>query len=72
MSVPVSVIHGRRRGPTLFVSGAIHGDEVTGVEICRQLLASRALTVARGTLLVVPIVNAFGLHQPQPLPARPA
>jgi predicted deacylase len=60
MSVPVSVVHGRQDGPTLFVSGAIHGDEVTGVEICRQLLASRALAVARGTLLVVPIVNAFG------------
>lgn len=60
MSVPVSVIHGRREGPTLFVSGAIHGDEVTGVAICRRLLASKALAVGAGTLLTVPIVNAFG------------
>ncbi len=60
MSVPVSVIHGRREGPTLFVSAAIHGDELTGVAICRRLLGSKALRVARGTLLMVPIVNAFG------------
>jgi hypothetical protein len=60
MSVPVSVIHGRRDGPTLFVSAAIHGDELTGVAICRRLLASKSLAVSRGTLLMVPIVNAFG------------
>lgn len=60
MAVPVSVIHGRRDGPTLFVSAAIHGDELTGVAICRRLIASKALNVARGTLLMVPIVNAFG------------
>ena len=60
MAVPVSVIRGRREGPTLFVSAAIHGDELTGVAICRRLLASRAMKVTAGTLLMVPIVNAFG------------
>ena len=60
MALPVSVIHGKREGPTLFVSAALHGDELTGVAICRRLLASKALTVTRGTLLMVPIVNAFG------------
>jgi predicted deacylase len=60
MSVPVCVIHSRREGPVLFVSAAVHGDELTGVAICRRLLASNALTIGRGTLLVVPIVNAFG------------
>lgn len=60
MSVPVTVIHARRDGPVLFVSAAVHGDELTGVAICRRLLASKALAIGRGTLLVVPIVNAFG------------
>ena len=60
MAVPVSVVHGRREGPTLFVSAAIHGDELTGVAICRRLLGSNALKITRGTLLMVPIVNAFG------------
>jgi hypothetical protein len=60
MAVPVCVIHAKREGPTLFVSAAVHGDELTGVAICRRLLASKALAITRGTLLVVPIVNAFG------------
>lgn len=60
MALPVSVSHGKRDGPTLFVSAALHGDELTGVAICRRLLASKALAITRGTLLMVPIVNAFG------------
>src|SRR3712207_5385438 len=60
MSVPVAVIRGRRDGQTLFVSAAIHGDELTGVAISRRLLASSKLALTRGTLLIVPIVNAFG------------
>ena len=34
----VHVVHGRKPGPVLFVSAAIHGDEVIGVEIVRRLL----------------------------------
>jgi len=60
MSLPVHVIHGRRAGPTLFVSAAIHGDEIIGVEVIRRLLRSRALGRLKGTLLAVPIVNAYG------------
>ncbi|MCB1629874.1 MAG: succinylglutamate desuccinylase/aspartoacylase family protein, partial [Xanthomonadales bacterium] len=60
VSLPVHVVHGRRQGPTLFLSAAIHGDEITGVEIIRRLLRSRALNRMAGTLLAVPIVNAFG------------
>lgn len=60
MVLPVHVIHGRREGPTLFVSAAIHGDEILGVEIIRRLVQSSAVTRPRGTLLFIPIVNLFG------------
>nr|WP_285675038.1 succinylglutamate desuccinylase/aspartoacylase family protein [Limibaculum sp. NKW23] len=67
----VHVVHGRRPGPTLFVSAAIHGDEVIGVEIARRVLRSPQLDAVRGTLLVVPIVNAFGfLNHSRYLPDR--
>lgn len=56
----VQVIHGRREGPTLFVSAAIHGDEVLGVEIIRRLGQHRALKRIAGTVLLIPIVNSFG------------
>ncbi len=60
MSLPVHVVHGRRAGPTLFVSAAIHGDEVIGVEVIRRVLQSRTIDRLKGTMLAVPIVNAYG------------
>ena len=60
ISLTVHVIHGRYEGPTLFVSAAIHGDEIIGVEIIRRLLRTPALKRMRGTLICVPIVNVFG------------
>lgn len=71
VNLSVEVIHGRRHGPTMFVSAAIHGDEVIGVEIVRRLLANPALKLLRGTLLVVPIVNTYGfLSHSRYLPDR--
>ncbi len=60
VNLPVHVVHGRRSGPTVFVSAAIHGDEITGVEVIRRVLQSSAMGRLRGTLLAVPIVNVFG------------
>ncbi len=62
VSLRVHVIHGKRAGPTVFISAAVHGDEVMGVEIVRRFLQSPLLENLRGTLMVVPIVNAFGFH----------
>ena len=62
VTLPVHVVHGHRAGPVLFVSAAVHGDEINGVEIIRRLIRSPALGKLRGTLLAVPIVNVFGFH----------
>ena len=71
LSMPVRVINGRRPGPVLFVSAAIHGDELNGVEIIRRLLKRKGLTSLRGTLLAVPVVNVHGfLDQSRYLPDR--
>ncbi len=62
MNIPIEVIRGKKDGPTLFVSGAVHGDELNGVEIVRQLLGMKALNRIKGTLIAVPIVNVFGFN----------
>ena len=62
LSMPVHVIHGRKDGPTMFVNAAIHGDEINGIEIIRQLLKQKALNRLRGTLLCVPVVNIYGFQ----------
>ncbi|WDR05855.1 succinylglutamate desuccinylase/aspartoacylase family protein [Devosia rhodophyticola] len=71
VTMSVHVVHGRLPGPTVFVSAAIHGDEVIGVEIVRRLLRVPNLDRLKGTLLAVPIVNAFGfMNHSRYLPDR--
>ncbi|HEY9022518.1 MAG: succinylglutamate desuccinylase/aspartoacylase family protein [Paracoccaceae bacterium] len=71
VSMAVHVVNGRRPGPVMFVSAAIHGDEVIGVEIVRRLLRAPNLDRMAGTLLAVPIVNTFGfLNHSRYLPDR--
>ncbi|MDP2696914.1 succinylglutamate desuccinylase/aspartoacylase family protein [Thalassospira sp.] len=71
VNLTVNVVHGKRPGPTLFVSGAVHGDEIVGVEVIRRILKSSVLKAMRGTLLAVPLVNAFGfLNHTRYLPDR--
>jgi len=71
VTMSVQVLHGAKPGPTMFVSAAVHGDEVIGVEIVRRLLRAPALAGLKGTLLAVPIVNAFGfMNHSRYLPDR--
>lgn len=60
MTIPLQVIAGKRPGPRLFVSAAIHGDEINGVEIIQRLLKLKLLRNLKGTLIVIPVVNVFG------------
>ena len=71
VALPVHVVHGEEQGPTIFLSGAIHGDEIQGVEIIRRILAHPALMKLKGTVLAVPIVNSFGfLNHTRYMPDR--
>lgn len=52
------VVRGKSDGPTLMVTGCIHGDEINGAEIIRRLINSPSLNKRfKGTLIAVPIVN---------------
>ncbi|MEQ5869966.1 succinylglutamate desuccinylase/aspartoacylase family protein [Sagittula sp. NFXS13] len=71
VNLSAHVVHGRKPGPVMFVSAAIHGDEVIGVEIVRRLLRAAPINRLSGTLIAVPIVNSFGfLNQSRYLPDR--
>ncbi len=70
-SLPVCVLHGTKPGPTVWTSAAVHGDELNGVEIIRQVLQKLEPVEMAGTLIAVPIVNVFGfLSQSRYLPDR--
>ncbi|NQV58926.1 MAG: succinylglutamate desuccinylase/aspartoacylase family protein, partial [Alphaproteobacteria bacterium] len=60
ITLTVQVVHGKRPGPILVINGAVHGDEVNGVEIIRRILRHSSIRGLAGTLLAVPIVNVYG------------
>lgn len=60
LSLPVEVLCGAERGPIVWLSGAIHGDEIVGVEIIRRVLDQLEPEALRGTLVAAPVVNVFG------------
>lgn len=61
IQIPVWVIHGKQSGPKVFVSAAIHGDELNGIEIIRRLRKIKILKRVKGTLYLIPIVNGYGV-----------
>lgn len=69
--MPVHVIRSRKEGPTLFVSAAVHGDELNGVEIIRRLIRQKSLRLSCGSVIFVPMVNVYGvLNQSRYMPDR--
>ena len=71
LELPVHVIHGKQDGPVLFLSAAIHGDEINGVEIIRRILHSKSINKLKGTLIAIPVVNIYGfINQQRYLPDR--
>ena len=59
-SLPVKIVHGRADGPTIWLSAAIHGDEICGVEIIRRVLQRLDPRFMKGTVIAVPVVNVYG------------
>lgn len=61
MSIPVTVLNGETPGPRMFVTAAVHGDELNGIAVVRELLNDLEPNEIIGTLVLVPVVNVLGL-----------
>ncbi|MFD2167631.1 succinylglutamate desuccinylase/aspartoacylase family protein [Thalassotalea euphylliae] len=69
--LPVYIIRGKRPGPTMFISAAVHGDELNGIEIIRRLINLKGFKITAGTLIAVPMVNVYGVvNQSRYMPDR--
>ncbi|GGY86035.1 succinylglutamate desuccinylase/aspartoacylase family protein [Marinobacter zhanjiangensis] len=60
---PVLVVNGSLPGPTLCMTGAVHGDELNGIEIIRRVIYDLDPGELSGTVVGVPIVNLQGFQQ---------
>ena len=60
VNVPVIIERSKKPGPTVLFTASIHGDEVNGVEIVRQLIAKGINKPKCGTIICMPVINIFG------------
>lgn len=60
VEIPLVVVRGEQRGPTLCLVAGIHGDELNGIEVVRRVVEAVQPADLRGTLIGAPIVNLFG------------
>ncbi len=63
IDLPVHVYRGKEDGPSLLLTGGLHGDEINGVEIIRRLIESGEIIPLKGTVIAIPIVNIYGFIQ---------
>ena len=69
VEVPVIIERSKKPGPTVLITAGIHGDEVNGVEIVRQIIAKGINKPKKGTIICIPVINIFGfLHMDREFP----
>lgn len=61
VSVPVRVVAAEKPGPIVFFAAVVHGDELNGLGIIRELVFDQPLELRRGVLIAVPVVNVYGM-----------
>lgn len=61
IDLPIYVFRSKKKGPTLLLSGGLHGDEINGIEIVRRMLdESRFDFLERGSVIAIPVMNIYG------------
>ncbi|MBX2828098.1 MAG: succinylglutamate desuccinylase/aspartoacylase family protein [Flavobacteriaceae bacterium] len=63
VDVPIIIERSKWEGPTVLFTAGIHGDEVNGIEIVRQMISKGINRPKMGTIICIPIVNIFGFLQ---------
>jgi len=62
-SIPLHVRRGREPGPTVFVTAAVHGNELNGTGAIRNLIRDPQLQLRAGSLILIPVVNILGFDR---------
>jgi predicted deacylase len=60
LKIPIIVERAKADGPVVLFTAGLHGDEINGVEIVRQLITRKINKPAIGTIICIPIINVFG------------
>jgi len=60
LKIPIIVERAKLDGPVILFSAGLHGDEINGTEIVRQIIIRKINKPSRGTIICIPVVNIFG------------
>ena len=60
LKIPIIVSHSNQKGPTVLLSAGLHGDELNGIEIVRQVIVEKINRPQIGTIICMPLINIFG------------
>lgn len=60
IDVPIIIERGEEEGPCLLLVGGVHGDEINGIEIVRQIITKGYNKPTKGTIICIPLLNVFG------------
>lgn len=63
LNIPLHVRRGPEDGPVVFVSAALHGDEINGTGTVRELLMSDDFQIRKGSVILVPVLNMPGFDR---------
>ena len=62
VQLPVAIINGPKPGPTLCISGGVHGYEYSSITAVMRIIKETDPMTLKGTLIAVPVVNMFGFE----------
>src|SRR5690554_7947857 len=60
VEIPIIIERSKIPGPMVLLTAALHGDEINGVDIVRQLIARKWNKPKRCTIICIPLLNVFG------------
>lgn len=62
--IPIHVRRSAKDGPVVFVTAALHGDEINGTGAVRRLIKDKEFQPLRGSVILIPVLNlpAFDRH----------
>ncbi|WP_300567383.1 succinylglutamate desuccinylase/aspartoacylase family protein [Flavobacterium sp.] len=60
LKIPIIVERSKFKGPTILLTAGLHGDEINGIEIVRQLIVQKINKPKIGTIICIPVINVFG------------
>jgi len=60
VEIPIIVERSNNPGPVILITAGVHGDEINGVEVVRQIIAKKINKPAKGSIICIPVLNVFG------------